>query len=83
MEAIKKGNPQVISDIQRITGRNGDLPENHRALTGELFQYVFPEYSYHTSNPLPVVQSTWEWPRNHQRKHKGGLSSYLTQSVNP
>lgn len=43
MDAIRKGNLQVISDVQRIAGayENKDwLPQSAEALTRNLFQYA-------------------------------------------
>lgn len=91
VDAVKKGNRQVISDIQRVTGRDGYLPESHQALTGELFQFVFPKNRHHevllgsvqlTSDLLYIAQSTWEWLSNHRRKRKGEQNNYLKQLVN-
>ena len=45
MEAIRNGNAQVISDVQRIAGayeKEDWLPQSAPALTKNLFQYVGP-----------------------------------------
>ena len=41
IDAIRQGNAQVISDVQRIAGayeKDGWLPESAQALTRNLFQ---------------------------------------------
>ena len=43
MDAIRNGNAQVISDVQRIAGayeKKDWLPQSAEALTRNLFQYV-------------------------------------------
>ena len=45
IEAIRNGNAQVISDVQRIAGayeKEDWLPQSAQALTKNLFQYVGP-----------------------------------------
>ena len=45
IQAIRNGNAQVISDVQRIAGayeKEDWLPQSAQALTKNLFQYVYP-----------------------------------------